>query len=50
MPARTLFEAGQQTASSGRWAGAFAGMTPVLIIFLLEQQIARGLTVGAIKG
>ena len=45
----------QQATYSGRWVGIFAGMSltmiPVLIIFaFLQQQIARGLTVGAIKG
>lgn len=45
----------QQATYSGRWVGIFAGMTltmiPVLIIFFfLQQQIAKGLTVGAIKG
>jgi ABC-type glycerol-3-phosphate transport system permease component len=45
----------QQAVYSGRWTGVFAGMTltmiPVLIIFaLLQKQISRGLTVGALKG
>jgi ABC-type glycerol-3-phosphate transport system permease component len=45
----------QQAIYSGKWVGLFAGMTltmiPVLIIFaLLQQQISRGLTVGALKG
>lgn len=45
----------QQATYSGRWVGIFAGMTltmiPVLIIFaILQQQITKGLTVGAIKG
>jgi raffinose/stachyose/melibiose transport system permease protein/N-acetylglucosamine transport system permease protein len=45
----------QQAIYSGRWVGLFAGMTltmiPVLIIFaLLQRQITRGLTVGALKG
>ena len=45
----------QQAIYTGKWVGLFAGMTltmiPVLVIFgLLQQQIARGLTVGALKG
>jgi raffinose/stachyose/melibiose transport system permease protein/N-acetylglucosamine transport system permease protein len=45
----------QQATYSGKWVGIFAGMTltmiPVLIIFgLLQKQIARGLTAGALKG
>jgi ABC-type glycerol-3-phosphate transport system permease component len=45
----------QQAVYSGKWVGIFAGMTltmiPVLIIFgLLQRQITRGLTVGALKG
>jgi ABC-type glycerol-3-phosphate transport system permease component len=45
----------QQAIYSGKWVGLFAGMTltmiPVLVIFaLLQRQITRGLTVGALKG
>ena len=45
----------QQAVYSGQWTGVFAGMTltmiPVLIIFaILQKQISRGLTVGALKG
>ncbi len=45
----------QQAVYSGKWVGLFASMTmtmiPVLIIFaVLQRQIVRGLTVGAIKG
>ena len=44
-----------QAVYSAKWVGLFAGMTltmvPVLIIFaVLQKQIARGLTVGALKG
>ena len=44
-----------QAVYSAKWAGLFAGMTltmiPVLVIFaILQKQIARGLTVGALKG
>jgi len=45
----------QQAIYSGKWVGLFASMTitmiPVLLIFaVLQRQIVRGLTVGAIKG
>ena len=45
----------QQAVYSGKWVGLFAAMTltmiPVLVIFaVLQRQIVRGLTVGAIKG
>ena len=45
----------QQAIYTGKWVGLFAGMTltmiPVLVIFaLLQRQITRGLTVGALKG
>jgi ABC-type glycerol-3-phosphate transport system permease component len=45
----------QQAVYSGKWVGLFASMTmtmiPVLVIFaVLQRQIVRGLTVGAIKG
>ena len=45
----------QQAIYSGKWVGLFAAMTltmiPVLVIFaVLQRQIVRGLTVGAIKG
>lgn len=45
----------QQATYSGKWVGLFASMTltmiPVLAIFaILQRQIVRGLTVGAIKG
>jgi ABC-type glycerol-3-phosphate transport system permease component len=45
----------QQAVYSGKWVVLFASMTltmiPVLIIFaVLQRQIVRGLTVGAIKG
>jgi ABC-type glycerol-3-phosphate transport system permease component len=45
----------QQAVYTAKYVGLFAGMTltmiPVLIIFgLLQKQIARGLTVGALKG
>lgn len=45
----------QQAVYTGQWTGLFAGMTitmiPVLLVFaVLQQQIARGLTVGALKG
>jgi len=45
----------QQATYSGKWVGLFASMTltmiPVLVIFaVLQRQIVRGLTVGAIKG
>jgi ABC-type glycerol-3-phosphate transport system permease component len=44
----------QQAVYSGKWVGLFASMTmtmiPVLVIFaVLQRQIVRGLTVGAIK-
>jgi raffinose/stachyose/melibiose transport system permease protein len=45
----------QQAMYTGKWVGLFASMSltmvPVLVIFaVLQQQIVRGLTVGAIKG
>ncbi|MEZ4625233.1 MAG: hypothetical protein R2843_10690 [Thermomicrobiales bacterium] len=45
----------QQATYSGKWVVLFASMTmtmvPVLIIFaVLQRQIVRGLTVGAVKG
>jgi len=45
----------QQAVYTAKYVGLFAGMTltmiPVLIIFgILQKQIARGLTVGALKG
>lgn len=45
----------QQAIYSGKWVGLFAAMTitmiPVLVIFaVLQRQIVRGLTVGAVKG
>jgi ABC-type glycerol-3-phosphate transport system permease component len=45
----------QQAVYSGKWVVLFASMTltmiPVLVIFaVLQRQIVRGLTVGAIKG
>lgn len=45
----------QQAVYTGKWTGLFASMTltmiPVLVIFaVLQRQIVRGLTVGAIKG
>jgi ABC-type glycerol-3-phosphate transport system permease component len=45
----------QQAMYTGKWVGLFAGMSltmvPVLIVFaVLQQQITKGLTVGALKG
>jgi len=45
----------QQATYSGKWVVLFASMTltmvPVLVIFaVLQRQIVRGLTVGAVKG
>ena len=45
----------QQAVYTAKYVGLFAGMTltmiPVLVIFaLLQRQITRGLTVGALKG
>jgi ABC-type glycerol-3-phosphate transport system permease component len=45
----------QQAVYTAKYVGLFAGMTltmiPVLVIFaLLQKQITRGLTVGALKG
>jgi ABC-type glycerol-3-phosphate transport system permease component len=45
----------QQATYSGKWVVLFASMTmtmvPVLIIFaVLQRQVVRGLTVGAVKG
>jgi ABC-type glycerol-3-phosphate transport system permease component len=45
----------QQAVYTAKYVGLFAGMTltmiPVLIVFaLLQKQITRGLTVGALKG
>jgi|SRR5579859_974888 len=50
-----LFYMDQQAQYTASWVGLFAGMliaaVPVLIVFaLLQDQVARGLTVGAIKG
>lgn len=50
-----LFYLDQQAIYSGKWVGLFAAMTltmiPVLVIFaVLQRQIVKGLTVGAIKG
>lgn len=50
-----LFYLDQTAQYSAAWVGLFAGMlmaaVPVLIVFaLLQDQVAKGLTVGAIKG
>ena len=50
-----LFYLDQQAQYSASWVGLFAGMimaaVPVLIVFaLLQDQVAKGLTVGALKG
>lgn len=50
-----LFYLDQQAQYTASWVGLFAGMLiaaiPVLIVFaLLQDQVAKGLTVGALKG
>jgi ABC-type glycerol-3-phosphate transport system permease component len=50
-----LFYLDQTAQYSAQWVGLFAGMlmaaVPVLIVFaLLQDQVAKGLTVGALKG
>ena len=50
-----LFYLDQQAQYTASWVGLFAGMlmaaVPVLIVFaLLQDQVAKGLTVGALKG
>jgi raffinose/stachyose/melibiose transport system permease protein len=50
-----LFYLDQQAQYSASWVGLFASMliaaVPVLIVFaLLQDQVAKGLTVGALKG
>ncbi len=50
-----LFYLDQQAQYTASWVGLFAGMLiaaiPVLIVFaVLQDQVAKGLTVGALKG
>jgi ABC-type glycerol-3-phosphate transport system permease component len=50
-----LFYLDQQAQYTASWVGLFAGMliaaVPVLIVFaMLQDQVAKGLTVGALKG
>jgi raffinose/stachyose/melibiose transport system permease protein/N-acetylglucosamine transport system permease protein len=50
-----LFYLDQQAQYAAKWVNLFAGMmisiVPVLIVFaLLQEQITKGLTVGALKG
>ncbi len=50
-----IFFLDQTAQYTAKWTGLFAGMiiaiVPVLIVFaLLQEQISKGLTVGAIKG
>jgi ABC-type glycerol-3-phosphate transport system permease component len=50
-----LFYLDQQAQYTASWVGLFAGMliaaVPVLIVFaLLQDQVAKGLTIGALKG